>query len=183
VVAGHPRKDALRNREAILDAARRLFAESTDVAMCEVARQAGVGQATLYRNFADRTELAAEVFNEYIERFEALAAECLRTPGTFFVLLRHLVLSVAEFYTLGDLARRDARVGSQLDRIRNRIADLIRQPLDDAKKAGRLRRDASVDDVFLILLMARGAMERTSGPEARAVAATRVLTIALDGLR
>ena len=55
------RKDAQRNREAILAAARELFAESADVPMYEIARRAGVGQATLYRNFPDRRNLAASL--------------------------------------------------------------------------------------------------------------------------
>ena len=58
------RKDAQRNREAILAAARALFAECADVPMCEVARRAGVGQATLYRNFPDRGDLAAALLLE-----------------------------------------------------------------------------------------------------------------------
>ena len=48
------RRDARDNREAILDAARELFADSADVAMSKIAKRAGVGQATLYRNFANR---------------------------------------------------------------------------------------------------------------------------------
>ena len=47
---------------------------------------------------------------------------------------------------------------------------------------GTLRRDMSLDDVFLVLLMARGAMERTHGTAARASAASRALNLALDGL-
>ena len=57
------RKDARLNREAILEAGRELFAESADVAMCQVARRAGVGQATLYRlrtgGFADAASAQA----------------------------------------------------------------------------------------------------------------------------
>lgn len=52
------RVDAARNRQRILDAARLAFAESgAETSMIEVARRAGVGAATLYRNFATRREL------------------------------------------------------------------------------------------------------------------------------
>jgi AcrR family transcriptional regulator len=179
---GQLRKDAMRNRLAILDAARALFADSDQVSMCEVARRAGVGQATLYRNFADRTALAAEILGEHIERLAGLAAECADDPDAFFVLLRRLVESVVDLYALGALAREDAGVDSQLERDRQRIAELMKRPLQDAKAAGALRRDASLDDVFLVLLMARGAMTRADGAAARAAAASRVLTLALDGL-
>jgi len=176
------RKDAQRNRQAILDAARELFAESADVAMYEVARRAGVGQATLYRNFPDRRALAAELLGEHVERFASLAAEHQGEPDAFFVLLRSLVEGIVHLYAIGELAREDACVGSQLERDRQRIAELIERPLHEAKAAGSLRRDLTVEDVFLVLLMARGAMERAQGAPARAAAAGRVLTLALEGL-
>ena len=66
------RRDARDNRAAILDAARELFADSADVAMCQVAKRAGVGQGTLYRHFPNRGALAAEILDEYIVRFEEL---------------------------------------------------------------------------------------------------------------
>ena len=176
------RSDAKRNREAILNAARVLFAESADVAMCEVARRAGVGQATLYRNFADRRALAAEVLGEHVERIARLAAEHAGDPDAFFVLLKSLVESTVHLYAVSELAREDACVGSQLERDRQRVAELMKRPLREAKAAGILRRDMSLDDVFLVLLMARGAMERTHGVAARASAASRALTLALDGL-
>jgi len=176
------RKDARRNREAILAAARELFAESADVAMCEVARRAGVGQATLYRNFPDRATLAAEIFEEHLDHLERIAAEHEGDPDAFFVLLRSLVADMVQLYALGDLAREDSCMGSQLERKRERIAELIKRPLCEAKAAGALRRDASLDDVFLILLMARGAMSDARGPAERAAAGTRALTLALEGL-
>jgi AcrR family transcriptional regulator len=178
----HLRKDAERNREAILNAARELFAETADVAMCEVARRAGVGQATLYRNFPDRRALAAEILSEHVERVARLAAEHAGDPDAFFVLLRSLVESVVHLCAVSELAREDACVGSQLERDRQRVAELMKHPLCEAKAAGALRRDTSLDDVFLVLLMARGAMERAHGTAARASAASRALTLALDGL-
>jgi AcrR family transcriptional regulator len=176
------RKDAQRNREAILNAAREVFADSTDVPMCEIARRARVGQATLYRNFPDRSALVAEILGEQVDRIARLAAECSEDPNAFFVLLRRLVEGVVDLYALGELARQDASVGSQLERNRQRIAELMKRPLNEAKAAGALRRDASLEDVFLVLLMVRGAMVRANGAAARAAAASRVLTLALDGL-
>jgi AcrR family transcriptional regulator len=177
-----PRRDARRNREAILDAARELFAESADFAMCEVARRAGVGQATLYRNFPDRGALAAEVLGEHVDGIARLAHEHGDDPDAFFVLLRSLVEGKARIYALGELAREDACAGSRLVEERRRIAALLQRPLRDAKAAGTLRRDATLDDVFLVLLMARGAMERAPSAEARAAAVSRVLTLTLEGL-
>lgn len=50
-----PRADAVRNRERILTAAREAFVESGSATpFDEVARRAGIGNATLYRHFPDR---------------------------------------------------------------------------------------------------------------------------------
>jgi AcrR family transcriptional regulator len=176
------RRDAQRNRESILAAARGLFAECADVPMYEVARRAGVGQATLYRNFPDRRDLAAALLAEDMEHAERLAAEHTGDPDAFFVLVRGVVETMARFYSLGELAREDACLGSELDRRRVRLAELIRGPLRDAKAAGTLRRDLTVTDVFLVISMVKGAMDGRDGPAARATAGMRALTLVLDGV-
>lgn len=176
------RKDARRNREAIMRAARELFAESADVPMYEVARRAGVGQATLYRNFPDRRALAAELLAEEMQDIERLAAEHAGDPNALYVLLRHMAETVARFHGITELARQDPCVGSDLERRRERLAELMRQPLRDAKAAGGLRRDLTVDDLLLIILMFRGAVEEADSAAARASAASRSLTLLLDGL-
>jgi AcrR family transcriptional regulator len=176
------RKDAQRNREAIIAAARELFAERADVPMCEIARLAGVGQATLYRNFPDRRNLAAALIFEHMEQTERLAAEHDGDPEAFFVLIRNVVETMARFHALGELAREDACLGSELDRRRRRLSELLGEPLASAKAAGRLRSDLTIDDVFLMLSMLKGAVDRADGPAARAAAAGRALTLVLDGL-
>jgi AcrR family transcriptional regulator len=176
------RKDARRNREAILQAARELFAESADVPMYEIARRAGVGQATLYRNFPDRRSLAAQLIAEQIERSERLAAEHAGDPDAFFVLLREIAETVGRYHGISELAREDACVGSELERMRRRLAELIGGPLRNAKAAGSLRRDMTIDDLFLIVLMIRGAVDGADSTVARAAAASRALTVALDGI-
>jgi AcrR family transcriptional regulator len=176
------RKDAQRNREAILDAARELFADCADVPMYEVARRAGVGQATLYRNFPDRRDLAAALLIEEMQHTEQLAAEHAGDPDAFFVLLRNVVETIARFHALGELAREDACVGSALNSRRRRLRELLKEPLRAAKAAGTVRCDVTVDDVFLVVLMVRGAIDGADGPAARAAAGSRALALLLDGL-
>jgi AcrR family transcriptional regulator len=176
------RRDARDNRAAILEAARALFADSADVAMCQVARRAGVGQATLYRNFPSRGALAAEILDEHVERLAAVAAEHAGQPDAFFVLLRGLIDGMVNLYGLAVLARRDAETDSQLEGSRKRIAALLKEPLSDAKAAGTLRRDVSIDDVFLMLAMGRGAMEGLPDAGARSAVAHRVLALILGGI-
>ena len=61
------RADAARNRRRVLEAAAALFAERdpATVTMDDVARRAGVGRATLYRRYPDRTAIAAALLDEH----------------------------------------------------------------------------------------------------------------------
>jgi AcrR family transcriptional regulator len=176
------RRDAQRNREAILAAARELFAECAEVPMYEVARRAGVGQATLYRNFPDRRDLAAALLLEEMKQTEELAGEHADDPDAFFVLLRNIVDTIARFHALGELAREDTCLGSALDSRRRRLRELLREPLRAAKAAGTVRCDLTIDDVFLMVLMVRGAIDAADGPAGRAAAASRALALLLEGL-
>lgn len=176
------RSDARRNREAILAAAREMFAESGEVAMYEVARRAGVGQATLYRNFPDRDALIAALAVEWIGELERLGAEHAGEPDAFFVLLRAMVDSAARFHGLADCAQKSQDVASELEPLQQRLSALVKPALRDAKSAGLVRRDLGVNDVMLLIAMVEGALSRETDAAGRAAAASRVLALALDGL-
>ena len=71
-----PRADAERNRDKILTAARAAFADpQADPSMAEIARRAGVGQGTLYRNFAGRRELLEALYADEVDALVAAAAD------------------------------------------------------------------------------------------------------------
>src|ERR1044072_8158293 len=73
------RADAQRNRDKIVAAARAAFAEpGADVSMAEVSRRAGVGMATLYRNFPGRRELLEAL---YADEGGALCESAARARG------------------------------------------------------------------------------------------------------
>lgn len=73
-----PRSDAARNAERLLAAAREMFStEGTDVALDRVARRAGVGNATLYRNFPTRSDLLIAVYTQEVEQLTHLGARLL----------------------------------------------------------------------------------------------------------
>ena len=176
------RSDARRNREAILTAAKAMFAESGDVAMYEVARSAGVGQATLYRNFPDLDALIAALAVESIEELERINAEHAGEPDRFFVLLRAIADSAARFHGLASCAQESPDVASELKALQQRLIDVIKGSLRDAKSAGLVRRDLSIADVMLLIAMLEGALSREADASGRAAAASRVLALALDGL-
>lgn len=73
------RVDAERNRERILAAAREAFADpEAEVSMAEVARRAGIGSATLYRNFANRRALLEAL---YVDEINAVCAAASTSEG------------------------------------------------------------------------------------------------------
>src|SRR3954464_10902416 len=85
------RADAERNRTALLAAARVVFGEhGLEASLDEIARRAGVGNATLYRRFPTRRDLIAAVFagqmNEYVE----LADRALREPDPWSAFVGYL---------------------------------------------------------------------------------------------
>src|SRR6185437_11189899 len=68
------RSDAERNRDKILNVARAAFADSGgEVSMAEISRRAGVGMATLYRNFPGRRELLEALYAEEVDGICAAA--------------------------------------------------------------------------------------------------------------
>jgi AcrR family transcriptional regulator len=77
------RAAAERNREKILAAARSAFTDGdTGISMAEVARRAGVGMATLYRNFPGRRELLEALYADEVDTIcQAATVEDGRTPG------------------------------------------------------------------------------------------------------
>ncbi|WP_432153706.1 TetR family transcriptional regulator [Streptomyces tricolor] len=73
-----PRKDAVRNRAALLAAADDLFARCAnpeDVTMADVAAAAGVGKASLFRAFGDRTSLIRELYEARLAPIERAVTE------------------------------------------------------------------------------------------------------------
>lgn len=74
------RKDAQENRQEILRVVRFLIAQQgPDVSLRTIASTAGVGIATLYRNFPTREDLLLGIVQETAEEAEAAIAECLET--------------------------------------------------------------------------------------------------------
>ncbi|MFJ8933395.1 MULTISPECIES: TetR/AcrR family transcriptional regulator [unclassified Streptomyces] len=157
--APRPRADAVRNRERIVDAARELLVEHGPVLpLDEVARRAGVGNATLYRNFKDRGELmhhvvitVTDTITEHAER--GLAAE-EAGETTAFGALRTFVHAAAEERIGALCPMLDATFDKDhpdLTAARDRLTGAVEQLTERARTSGDLRSDVGVGDLMVAL--------------------------------
>ncbi|MDI5971399.1 TetR/AcrR family transcriptional regulator [Streptomyces sp. SL13] len=180
------RADASRNRERIVAAARDALVESgPDTPLDEIARRAGVGNATLYRNFADRRELfrtvTLSVLDQAARRGEASMAE---EPDAFTALERFAHESAAARIgaqcTL--LCMFDPREDAELNTARERLTGVVATLLDRARTAGQLRDDVGPGDLLVALAQLTRPLPGTGCPSIDHYA-SRHLQVFLDGLR
>jgi len=177
-----PRRDASRSRRAILDAAERLLTERGGaVPMYEVARAAGVGQATLYRHFPDRSALVGAVLEGRIEALEELAATHADDPGCALALLRAIVGHQASSAAILGVLHETGGHEAALLAIAQRTRRLIAGPIATAVAAGRLRPDFGVEDFLLVLCMVDGVLKH-GGDDQRAERSARTLDLVLAGV-
>lgn len=171
------RADARRNFDALLIAARDAFAaHGADTSLEEIAKTAGVGIGTLYRNFPTRQDLIEAVYIEEVTRLADAAAALTDQPPwpALRAWLEHFVAYAATKRAIIDLLNRDSEMFGSC----RAVMYAAGQPLfDRAQRAGDIRPDAAFDDV---LRMVSGL---TSATFVDAAQRERVLTFALDGLR
>ncbi|MBO9532976.1 MAG: TetR/AcrR family transcriptional regulator [Solirubrobacteraceae bacterium] len=173
------RADATRNRDRILEAARAAFADpAADVSMIEIARRAGVGSATLYRNFASRRELLEALYVDEVDALVDAAGADADTPGdeliawarsfyAYFASKRHVASALLEhadpddpFFSTG----------------RSRVIAAGTPLLAAAQQAGEIRPDLSLGQVLDLV----GAVAKVSDDDAYRAP---ILEAVLDGLR
>jgi AcrR family transcriptional regulator len=174
------RADAQRNRERILAAAREAFGEAAgEASMAEISRRAGVGMATLYRNFPGRRELLEALYADEVdalcsvaetgdgaapgERFEIW----LRRFFDYFTGKRAIASALLE-HVAGDDALFDSN--------RARVMAAGEPLLAAAQRAGEVRDDLTLEQILDLTI----AVAKLQG-EAGYVEA--ILRAALDGLR
>ncbi|WP_046496293.1 TetR/AcrR family transcriptional regulator [Streptomyces odonnellii] len=150
-----PRADALRNRERIVVAARELFVEyGPEAPLDEIARRAGIGNATLYRHFPDRNALIHDVVLFVMARATDHAERIATEESDPFHALRRFVHIAA-----------DERIGALCPLLSNafdsdhpdlyagreRLEEAVEGLMERARKAGRLRTDVAVGDLMVAL--------------------------------
>jgi AcrR family transcriptional regulator len=90
-----PRADAQRNRERILEIAKKAFTRSGgNISLDDVARQAGVGAGTLYRHFATRDALLEAVYRTEVGKLSAAEREFSETMPPIDALRAWMLLFI-----------------------------------------------------------------------------------------
>jgi AcrR family transcriptional regulator len=172
--------DSEQKRERLLRAAGRVFARGgLDAPMPTVAAEAGAGVASLYRQFPSKHELLAALVVRRLEQFADATDTASERGGDRWTALTEMLRSVVERDSADDflgearalvadhpaVAAAMARTGVALERL-----------LADARAEGRLRTDATITDVHLLLVATRAAKKAT--PDAW----QRMLALLIDAL-
>jgi AcrR family transcriptional regulator len=177
------RADARRNEEAILEAAKIVFARSgVDAPIREIASQAGVGLGTLYRRFPTRADLVAAVFRREVDACADAAAPLAAERGPADALSAWLMLYTRFLATKQGLAAAlhsgDPAFAALPDYFRSRFEPALSMLLNAAADAGEVRSDVAPYD----LLRAIGNLAVASGDDG-AAHTERMVMLLLDGLR
>jgi AcrR family transcriptional regulator len=179
------RADAVANRRRLVAAARAVFAErGLDAPLDEIARRAGVGNATLYRRFPTRDALLAAAFEDRLAEYARAAAAALRAPDPWTGFCGYVARVCA--MQAADHGVRDVltmtfpsakALEAQRDRAYGAFVELVRR----AQAAGHLRADFVPEDVVLVL-MANAGIVRGLGAAAPQASA-RFVALVLDACR
>ena len=179
------RADAKRNEDAVLEAAKEVFATlGVDAPVREIAAKAGVGVGTLYRRFPTRSDLVAAVFRREVDACAATAAtlSAAHTPGDALVrwLNRYTDFIAAKKGLAAALHSGDPAFDALTDYFRSNFEPVLAELLDAAAKEGEVRGDIAPYD----LLRAIANLSVAGVGDAAGAAHTRsMVDLLVDGLR
>ena len=178
------RADARRNRAAVIESARKQFAErGLDAQIDEIARGAGVGVGTVYRHFPTKEDLLEALAQA---RFEALAERGRRALEAddgwegFVEFMTYSARVMAEDRLLSEAMEEHAQMCGKAAESVNLI-EFTSELIDRAKAEGKLRRDIQPWDVPGLICGIGRAVR--SAPGSPALTWERHLEIILAGLR
>jgi AcrR family transcriptional regulator len=179
------RRDARRNHELLVAAAREVFAEQgIDASLEEIARRAGLGIGTLYRHFATREELVAAIVEQRFGELGAVAEAAAGEPdgwSAFVHFLERTLELQAGDRVLKDVLMRYPPGAGRLASAREELRALFEQVLVRAREQGTLRDDFTFSDLALLFWSFAPLIDATA--EVAPNAWRRHLRWVLDGLR
>jgi AcrR family transcriptional regulator len=178
------RADARRNREAVLAAAKQLFADQgLDAQVPDVAKAARVGVGTVYRHFPAKDDLVAALVAERFERLAQKAREVLEMEDAWegiAAFIRFAAQIQADDRGLCEVMRSRPDLQGTAARAVG-LPELCERLVKRAQRAGQLRRDLTWEDIPLIACGLGGIAQATIGPATGRW--PRLVEIILDGLR
>ncbi len=176
------RADAARNRDTLLWVATRVFASSeAEPSMRAIAREAGVGIATLYRHFPTRESLVDAVYQDQVKRLTLGARELLGQLPPAEAMRRWMDLFADWLATKhGMLDTLLAMLESgQIADARTELLEAITAILDAGSAVGDLRADVTAEDIAASLI----GILTVAGKSGQRAQASRLLNLLMDGLR
>jgi AcrR family transcriptional regulator len=155
------RADAARNVDKIITAARECFRDfGPDVPLQTIAATAGVGPATLFRNFADKEELVLAALNRQLRlTVDPVIDEALADMDAAGGLLRVIEAIMAAASDNANLLGAVAGRRELLPGITGSLIDSIGVLLGRGQGQGTLRADISMTDMFRLLAMLIGVVD------------------------
>ncbi|NUO46716.1 MAG: TetR/AcrR family transcriptional regulator [Streptomyces sp.] len=164
--AGPPmRSDAERNRGRIIAAARTVFGrDGLHASMASVAREAGVGIATLFRHFPAKEELAAAVFADRMEAYAQATTEALANPDPwdgFTGYVQEVCTMQAADRGFADVMTMSFPGAPVLEELRAQAYQGFLELISRAKDSGQLREDFTSRDLVLLLMANAGVLSAT----------------------
>ncbi|SEH00262.1 DNA-binding transcriptional regulator, AcrR family [Nonomuraea solani] len=179
------RRDAQRNRDALLAAARDVFAEhGLEAPLEEVARRAGLAIGTLYRHFATRAELVRAIFAEKMRLWRDAAEQAAEMDDAwegFWCFLETMCELQADDRGFNDLASIRLPTSSYFDEEQTHIAVLADRIVERAQRHGALRADVTAQDLVFVVWAHSRIIHATHGIAPGAW--RRYLHLMLDGFR
>lgn len=175
-----PRSDVTRHRTALLEAARRIFSDQGAAASLEaIVEAAGLGRATLYRHFPDRATLLMALFDNDMALVRKAAEEASKGEA-LLVIFRTWARIARERPRLTEAWRAIALDHPELQKRQRESAAYLRQPLDDAIAAGKVRADLTRLDVIRVMrmLMIANRYDEIANDEG----GERILDLVLNGI-
>jgi AcrR family transcriptional regulator len=144
------RADAARNRERILLAAQHVFSErGLEASVAEVAREAGVGKATVFRSYPTKEHLIAAIACDRIQWVEDLVTTALAQPDAW-IAFENLLADLAHRHAT-DLTHLEALARTTdaplLAEARKSANAALRKLMKKAKQQGAMRADAKPEDI------------------------------------
>ncbi|MCU1530426.1 MAG: hypothetical protein JWP75_4189 [Frondihabitans sp.] len=177
------RKDAMLNNERLVQAAREVFArDGLSATLEDIAKHAGVGIGTVYRNFASKREIVETLYDAAIDSVLAELHTALKIEDPWLALVAFFEVTAA--HQARDLGLCETFLGRSgvgpNESTAEKLVGVLSPLFERATKAGVLREGVTVTDIYPIFAMLNSVYRVSDvSPDLW----RRYLALLLDGLR